>query len=334
MSLTRRVHLSFVFVLAGLFLISGLAEAERPEIPAQIEMAVKGRDLILQRKYEDAEAYLKGLVNRWPDELLGYFGLMALYQIRNLDNYDFRFDADFRPWEDKGRPLALKIAKDPGSSAWDMLLAGGTLGISGFYRAHNTKWFAAMRDTSLGFHTAEKAYQKDKTLTEALLGVGLYDYWRSYFTRKLLFLPFFADRREQGKDELHQARDGSQFASVLADISLLFIDFQEKKYDQVAVSIDRLLAAYPKNTSLRFLRGETLLRQKKYDQVVSEFEKILEIDPSIHKAYLYIGIALADEKKDTEKSKSSLRKFLELEPKASEEWRKPALEKLNSLERN
>lgn len=295
-------------------------------------MAVKGRDLLLQRRYGEAESFLKGVVEQWPDELLGPFGLMALYQIRNLDNYDFRFDAAYLPWEAKGRPMALKIAKNKDSDPWDRLLAGGTLGLSGFYRAHNTKWFPAMRDASLGFHTVQKAYQKDKNLTEALLGVGLYDYWRSYFTRKLLFLPFFTDRREQGKEELRQAAQESRFASVLADISLLFIDFQEKKYDGVVSSVGRLLQKYPNNTILRFLRGEALLRQKKYTEVVSEFEKILAIDPSVHKAHLYIGVALAGENKAPEKAKAALQKYLELEPKAHPDWRKPALDKLKSLE--
>jgi len=333
MGLTRKVHLAVIsFALFFLFSFS-LTASEKPSFEEQIGMASQARDLILHRKYDEAEGVLKNIVEQWPDDLLGYFGLMALDQIRNLENYDFRFDPDYKTWEERGRSLALETAKDPGAQAWDMLKAGAVLGISGFYRAHNGKWFAAMRDTSLGFHTVDKAYKKDKSLTEALLGVGLYDYWQSYFTRKLLFLPFFADRREQGKEELRLARDESRFASILAEIALLFIDFQEKKYDQVMASVDHLLEKYPENTILRFLKGEIFLKERRYEDVVAQFEKILQIDPSIHKAYLYIGLALAAENKDPEKAKAMLHKYLDLEPKASPDWRKPAVERLKTLEK-
>lgn len=329
MRLTRRVHgvFAFFFLVAHFPLPAGAGE--RPSVAKQIEMAVKGRDLLLERKYDEAESFLKGLVHDWPDELLGTFGLMALDQVRNLDNFDFRFDPHYKTWEEKGREMALKIARAPEeATAWDLLVAGGTLGISGFYRAHNTKWFAALRDASLGFHTFEKAYKKDPTLTDALLGVGLYNYWRTYFTRKLLFLPFFADRREEGKEKLTTAVKESRFSSVLAEISLAFIDFQEKKYEKVLAAVDRLLAKYPNNTILRTLKGESLLRLKRYREAVKEFEAVLSIDPKVTKSYLYMGLALADEGKDKTKAEEYLRKYLELEPKAPNEWRKPALEKL------
>ncbi len=330
MKLTRKVRAIVTFLV---FLPAVLSAAERLSAEKQIGLAAKGADLLLQRNYDATESLLKGIIHDWPDELLGYFGLMALQQVRNLDNFDFRFDPPYRMWEDKGRDMALKIAKAPESAtAWDLVLAGGTLGISGFYRAHNGKWFAALRDASLGFHTFERAYKKDASLADALLGIGLYDYWRSHFTRKLRFLPFIADRREEGREELAQAVRESRFCSVLASISLSFIDLQEKKYDRVVSEMDRLLAKYPKNTILRMLKGETLLRLKKYPEAVKEFEAILSIDPAVTKSYLYLGIAFADQGNDKAKARDYLTKYLAMEPKASNEWQKPAIEKLKKLD--
>ena len=192
MNLTRKLLYLITLVSFFLTVFPFAADAGKLPVEQQLHICVKGRDLVLQRKYSVAQEFFQGVVRDYPEELLGYFGLMALYQIRNLDNFDFRFDADYKPWEEKGRPMALKAAKNlETAEPWDLLVAGGTLGIAGFYRAHNTKWLAALRDGSLGFHTIERAYRMDPKLTEALLGVGLYDYWRSYFTRKLLFLPFF-----------------------------------------------------------------------------------------------------------------------------------------------
>jgi tetratricopeptide (TPR) repeat protein len=330
---TRKVQIFFT-LCSVLFPLTISAAAGRPSVDAQIDKAVVARDFLLQRRYADAESFLKGVVSEWPEELIGYFGLMALYQIRNLDNYDYRFDPAYLEWEAKGRPLALKIARNPAQAeAWDLLMAGGTLGVSGFYRGHNRKWFAGLRDASLGFHTIEKAYAKDETLTDALLGTGLYDYWRSHHTRKLHFLPFFADRRPEGKAALERAVKEARFTGVLAEIGLAFIDYQEKAYDQAIATVDRFLGRYPGNTILRTLKGECLIGQKKYDEAVKEFEKVLALDPKLTKSYLYMGMAFAREGKDKARAKELLKKYLDLEPAASDDWRKPALDRLKALEK-
>jgi tetratricopeptide (TPR) repeat protein len=258
---------------------------------------------------------------------------MTFYQVRNLENFDFRFDPPYLLWEEKGRKIALKIARDPQAAPWDLLVAGGTLGVSGFYRAHNSKWFAALRDSSTTFHTMEKSYRKDPKLADALLGLGLYDYWRSHFTRKLRFLPFFPDRRKEGIEKLTKAKNESEFSSLLAELALAFIDFQEKRYQQVLETTGRLLKRYPQNTILRMLQGETLISMKKYQEGVKEFETILSIDPSITKSYLFIGMAYAKEGKNREKAQEYLNKFLEAEPTAPSHWRRPAIERLKKLEK-
>lgn len=333
MNVTRKVRIISAVIFAFASLSVPLREAaSRPSIDEQIDKVIVARDSLLQRRYADAESFLKDLVGEWPEELIGYFGLMALYQIRNLDNYDYRFDPAYLEWEAKGRPMALKIARNPAAAeAWDLLMAGGTLGVSGFYRAHNRKWFAGLRDSSLGFHTIQKAYAKDKSLADALLGTGLYDYWRSYFTRKLNFLPFFADRRPEGKAILERAVKEARFAGVLAEIGLAFIDYQEKKFEKAAAAVDRFLESYPGNTILRTLKGECLIEQKKYAEAMKEFEKILALDPKLTKSYLFMGVTLHKEGKDKGRARELLQKFLDLEPEASEDWRKPAIERLRTL---
>jgi len=335
MTLTRKVHCLFIlFAMITTTLVMSQNVQARPTMEEQSQKAVVARDLILQRKYAEAEDYLKKVVADWPEELLGYFGLLSLFQIRNLDNYDYRFDPPYLSWEKKGRDMALQIARNPANAeAWDLLLAGATLNVTGFYRAHNHKWLPAMRDGSLGFHTYEKALSKDAGLSDALLGTGLYDYWRSHYTRKLRFLPFFADRRQEGKAALEKAVKEAHLTNVLAEIGLAYIDFQEKNFDQVVSTMDKMLARYPGNTILRMLKGEALSQQKKYAEAVAEFEKVLALDPKLTKSYLLMGVALAGEGQNREKARELLLKFLSLEPDASEDWRKLAEDTLKKIEK-
>ncbi len=332
MELTRKVRLLLLLTLT-FFPPSASFAQKRLSVEEQKKLAIQGRDFLLVRDYERAETFLKKIVSDHPDELLGYFGMMTLCQVRNLDNFDFRFDEKYLPWEEKGRKMALKIVRDADASPWDLLIAGGTLGVSGFYRAHNTKWFAGLWDGSTGVHAMERGFRKDPTLVEALLGSGLFDYWSSYFTRKLRFLPFFPDKRKEGRAKITRAMKEPHFSSVLAEISLAFIDLQEKRFEEVLKTTDRLLKLYPKNTILRMLRGEVLLRKKKYPESIQEFEKMLEIDPTITKSYLFIGMAYAKAGKNEEKAKEYLKKYLILEPKSPYHWRKPAIQRLRKLEK-
>lgn len=258
--LTRKLIIRSLILFLSIWLFFSLSRPvyARISLSDQVKVAVHARELILSSHYEEAEVFLKKITQDWPEELVGYFGLMSLYQTRNLDHLNFRFDSDYKLWEKKGRKFAMAIAHDPHAEAWDLLLAGGTLGISGFHRARHSRWFAALRDSVLAFHAMEECLVKDPKRLDALLGIGLYHYWRSYWTRKLRFLPFFKDHRKQGKDELTCASQQSEFASVLAEISLAFIDFKEKHYQKVLDTTDLLLKRYPKNTILKTLRDKSL----------------------------------------------------------------------------
>ncbi len=332
MRLTRKLLVGLFFTAVSAWVLVGILEAtERLPVDDQVKLCIRGRDLLLQRRYEEAESFLKKIVADWPEEILGPFGLMTLYQIRNLENFDFRFDAAYLPWEDQGRKKALSVVRKPEASAWDLLLAGGTLGIAGFYRAHNGRWLAALHDGSTGVHMMEKSL-RDPGLVDGLLGVGLYDYWRSYFTRKFRWLPFFPDRSQEGREKLLRAQREGRFVPVLATIAIAYLDFQEKRYEKVLETAGSLLKVYPRNTILRMLRGETLMEMKRYPEAVAVFQEILAIDPSLTKSLFFIGVSYAREGKDKEKARQALEKFLQVEPKAPPQWRRPALEHLKKLE--
>jgi tetratricopeptide (TPR) repeat protein len=319
--LTRKV-----IILIVLFVFcSGGAFAESLPVTEQVRLAEIGRDLLLARKYKEAELFLQKLVDEHPQELLGYFGFMSLYQTKNMENFDFRFDSQYEPWEEKGRPMALKTIKNPQATSWDLLMAGGMLGVSGFDRAHHSRWFSGLSDGSAALHALQAALKKEPQkgleTTDPLLGIALYDYWRSHFTRKLKFLPFFRDSRREAKQQLEETVKAAGFSSVLAQISLAFIYYQEKNNEAALKLADRLLERYPDNLTLRILRGQVFTAMKQYPAAIQEFQAVLTVDPMLTKSYLFIGLAYDGESK-TEEAKKYFKKFLLLEPNAPYHWRK------------
>lgn len=323
----------FLWVLWTTSFFPCLVSAARLSVDQQKKIVVQGSDLLLKRDYRAAEQFLQTIVHDNPNEMIGYFGLMALYQTRNLENFDFRFDPSYQEWSEIGRNFALKTIQREETDPWSLLMAGGILGTSGFYHAHNKHWLKGLRDGSTGYHALLKAYRRDHRLFDALLGVGLYEYWRSYFTRKLVFLPFFADKRIPAKQSLALAAQEGVFVGPFAEVSLAFIEHVEKKYPEALVLIDRLLAKYPQNTIFRTLKGTILLDRKDYDRALVEFQDVLQRDPHLTKSYLFMGIAYLG-KKDQASGEHFLKKFLEAEPKAPNHWRKQALEPLAQISQN
>lgn len=299
-------------------------------VEAQQKMAVHGLELLLQRNYPEAQRFIRQILQQDPGGLLGYFGFMAYSQIRNFENYDFRFESDYEPWAGKGRDKALKIYHDPASGSWDLLLAGGTLGISGFEKGHHEKWFQAFRDGQAATQALRLAYRKEP-VADPLLGIGLYDYWRSYYTRLLRFLPFFPDRRREGREEILQAATQGEVVGPIAMVALAFLDYHEKRYEAALRTTHALLQRYPQNTIILMLEGQTFIEMKQYQPAIDDFEKILAIDPSLTKSHLFLGLTLAKAGKERQEARDHLLIFLAKEEKASRHWRKRAEQALKKL---
>ncbi len=315
-------------VIIFFLLVPSIAETSPRSAP---EEAIQGLELILKRDYPEAEKFIHRLLREQPNNLLGYFGIMAYAQVRNFENYDFRFESVYSPWAIPGREKALRVTREASSSAWDLTLAGGLLGLSGFQKAHQGKWWTALWDAQAAVKALRRAWDKDPTLKDPLLGLGLYNYWRSDYTRRLRFLPFFADRREEGKRQIQTALLQGGLTRPLAAIALAFIEFHDKKYEDVLKRAGEFLRRYPENTIARMLRGQTLLEMKRYEEARREFEEILQIDPTLTKSLLFIGLAYAREGKEKRLARQYLERFLQVERKASKHWKEPAEEALKKL---
>ena len=287
-------------------------------------------ELVLERNYPEAEATLTRLLEERPEDLLGYFGRMAYSQIRNLENFDFRFEPLYARSAREGRERALKVTRYPAATAWELTLAGGILGVSGFQKAHHGKWLAALWDAQTAVRALSRAHQKDPKGGDPLLGLGLYHYWRSYYTRVLRMLPFFPDRREEGRREMRRAGEEGQFVGPAAAISLAFVDFHAKRYAEVLQTTGHLLQRYPNNIIVRMLLGQTCLEMKKYPEARIHFGEIRKIDPALTKADLWLGLTYVREG-SREPARTHLNRYLLADKNAPKHWRKLAEGALQKL---
>ncbi len=179
--------------------------------------------LLFKRRYGEVHQLITQYLQKWPDDLIGYFGMMMLYQLQNFENFDYRFDSQFLRWHEKGRSLAVKVVNEGRSDPWQLFVASGALGISGMYRLNKRQTMRALRDGSMAINALKKAIKKDPEWIDPLYGTGMYDYWRSVFTNRLKFLPFFPDKRAVGIENVEKVVRNGTFTKELAQGSIAYM---------------------------------------------------------------------------------------------------------------
>lgn len=286
-----------LFLIITVTPLSALAEpsATTQPLAEQKAVAARIRDLLFQRDYAAAKQGLEEMLQRWPEDVIGYAGMLVFYQLRNVENFDMRFDKEVEKWIEPGRERALAVLNNQEADSWHLYLAGGTLSMTGFYYFRNGQTFRALGDGLRGIHALERAYEIDPNNVDPLLGIGAYNYWRSVYTRKFSILPFFPDKRQVGIEMLEQAHKRGSFTKELAQGSLSWIYFNEGDFGKAYKYNEELFKKYPDNVIVRTLKGLLLTQLKRYTEADEQFAAILKIDPSLSSIYLYQAFAEFDE---------------------------------------
>lgn len=310
--MTRFQKIFLCLILIGL--LPSLSLQARPHVKAsgaawesiqllkQQDAVREVQDLLFQRRYESAELKMAQFIQRWPDDIVGDFGMMILYQTQNFENFYHRFDKQYRRWHEKGRKKAIRILKDSRSDPWHLFIASGVLSVSGLYRLNQDQTFGALRDGSMAVNAMKKALKKDPTWLDPLFGLGMYDYWRSVFTKRWKFLPFFPDRRERGIKNVKKATTEGTFVNELARSSLAYIYYTEEKYEKALKINGALVKKYPNNVIIHLLQGHILAGLKKYEKALKNYHWVQKTDPQLTKVNFYIARLYFEKAKERQKA--------------------------------
>ena len=260
--------------------------AEESEL---ITRTLSGQTQILSRDYEGADQIFQGLIRQYPEHPAGYFGVMALLETRMLENDDFRFEKEYLAAAEAGLKVMDQL---PGRkrvlSQWDRFILSAGYGLHGFHFARKGSWWKAYFYGSEARHFLKQLIWNDPNFYDAGLGLGLYDYYRSVYTRILRFLPFFPDKRAEGISQVEMAIEKGKYSHDLGLANLALIDLREHQWIKAESVLADLLQHYPNNIIFRIYLGSALTAEKKYAEAETQFKKILAIDSGIARAKEYL----------------------------------------------
>lgn len=281
-----------------------------------LNQALAGQTLIFNRQYQAAEAHFDRLARQYPDSPLGSFGLMALYNSKMFENFDFSLDETFDQEQRRNKVIVDKIADSKTSSAWDNFLCGASSGLRGFYYIRKDEYFKALSESNQAKKCLERALQLDPAFVDVNLGLGLFNYWKSVFTSRFKFLPFFKDRRKEGIAQIQQAIAEGTVVNDLATAALVFV-YHEQSNGRLGLPLaQKLLDKYPANIIMKNLKGNFLSLTGKQAEAIEVLNGVLKEDPSINVARYFRGLAY-NRSGDYASAKLSFEEFLANKPSAA-----------------
>ena len=210
-----------------------------------INLINEGINATLNENYLYAEGRFKQIIREKPEDPAGYFFLGALYQAEMMD-----YEGDFKEKEfysnlETAIRLSKKRIKSGNETSWDYLYLGNSYGYLGVYKARKGGWWPAFKNALKAKSAFKKAVELNPNFYDAYVGLGSYHYWTSYFTKSFAWLPFFADERKKGVEELKLAAKESLFSKVAALNALIWIYIKEKNYSPAIALADSLQKEYP-----------------------------------------------------------------------------------------
>ena len=312
-----------LFFFALIFIVPLGAFAQEASEQKLIAQAMDGQRMIFERNYAGADELFTKVIKENPDHPIGYFGRMAVLEMKMLEREDFHLAREFETATKEGGAAIIKtLNRQP--SDWDLLVCGSLVGLDGFFKARGRHWLDAYTRGVESRQTFHRIKQRNPAFVDADFGLGMYIYWRSVFTKELKILPFFPDRRAEGIAIVESvARDGS-FAKELAEVNLGMIFMEEKQFDRSHDVFKAFSNRYPKNVILMLFDGKALIAGKRYDEAAATMKRLIAVDPSVPQAYYFMGMARVMQQKPEyyDEAEAALKKFEAVASKG--EWKASA----------
>ncbi len=257
------------FCVLFIFLTSAIALSH--PLLSTIERGIRAS---IAERYDVAFAIFDSLKQNNPQHPAGHFFFAAVLQAQMTDLETQKWQDDFHDHIDQAISLAREnIDQNDGAIPFRYYFGAG-LSYKSLQMGREKKYLPAIKLGMAAVNELEKTMDQNPSFHDPLLGIGLYQYWRSHLTKSLSWLPFFSDQRSEGIEKIQKAAKCSEFSRWAALSSLAWIYMQEEQYER---AYDYASQGYDEIPS-RFFHwpmAEAAFRQEKFPVAIDHFQKIL-----------------------------------------------------------
>jgi tetratricopeptide (TPR) repeat protein len=94
-------------------------------------------------------------------------------------------------------------------------------------------------------------------------------------TKVLLWMPGVEDKRSSGIVHLRDAREKGEYTSIASSVNLMFVMYNEKKYDEELRLAQEMLKKYPACLQIHWAKAMALFEMGQFAEAEQEFKIIL-----------------------------------------------------------
>jgi tetratricopeptide (TPR) repeat protein len=269
----------------ALSLVPCLTFAENPVPPRIEELVREGMRQIYAMDFDGAEASFKEAEKFQPDHPYGYYGdaivswAKFVYGSQQTDQIQRkRFE------EAVGTSLAKCTAwlKDHPNDAYVRLAYGGTYGLKSRLSVIEKRYLRALWDGRTAIKETRLAWKLDNTAYDALLGIGMYDYYADALPRfvSVFSRMFLGGSREHGIENLKIAADKGKYVAVAAKLILVEIYTEDqwgaKDPNRALELILGLRREFPNSPIFHQIEQVCYYEAQKYDAVIESAQEYLK----------------------------------------------------------
>ena len=206
----------------------------------------EGIRLTFNDRFIGAESLFAALADAYPASPVGPLFAAATIHAQMLDSESPQRRADFLHWIDLARVRAERWRTEEPRNGEPEFVLGAALGYRAVCESRWGGWFAALKQGLRSKNRFVAALKKDSALTDALLGIGNFNYWKSAKTDFINWTGIVADDRDKGLAQLREAAAGGTFTRAPARVSLAWALINERRYEEALAQGDTLTAEFPK----------------------------------------------------------------------------------------
>lgn len=271
-----------IFLSVVCFCFNSYAEPVKSDFYQQANPRI--RLLVEHVQNEDFEQALdiaSSFIKQKPNHPMGYFFQAAVYDTIIRDYSDLRYESRFEKSVNKAIDLGYlsiqeALKQSDSSDMWIHFYLGASLGFRGLHRFFKKSIFHALKDGIKGLNQLDLVLEKKEDLYDAYYGLGCYYYWRSVYSKFLIFFPFM-DKRDMGIKYLLASLKQGVFTKHESKNALLRVYINENMFDRAVEIADSMSKEYPKDVFCLIRKGEALTKQEKWSDVAENYQKLLEI---------------------------------------------------------
>jgi tetratricopeptide (TPR) repeat protein len=231
--------------------------------------AKRGLETSYVENYDSAGYYIKKVIEREPENPLGYFLYTGLFRLYVSDFVTDSFIDSFYHYADKTIKIAEKRIQRNENDSWSHFFIGASnMYLSSFY-VERGNYLKALGFAERAVEEMELCLQVDPTIYDAYLVKGSYEYIKGSF-------PLWGGYKERGIKKIRKASRRSKYSKIMAKNILAILLKREGRYEESIQEAKELVEIYPNSRTFRWILCKAYLAKGDWNSAIKNYRQLIE----------------------------------------------------------